>query len=234
MKKLVSRILTTAMAVALAGSLTACGGGSDSSGTYTNVIDSKTYFSAAEVVADMPEAESRPDGSAANVPLRGLMPLLDSRVAAEVETLSGGAMPDSAGVAEYYTVSLKLDGGKYTLTKKFNIDNSYSAEALTGMLNGKESVMELTFSGAYTEADGKVTLSVPEKIVANMLPCGDVASNYTRFAGGFENVEVTQADADLFPGKFFNYFSSLYFVDSGAASEMTVTVDKDANTFAIQ
>lgn len=229
MKK-ASKLLALVLAVAsLCTLLTACGG-NDVSGKYTQTIDSKSYFSAQEVKNDMPEKEKRPDGSDAMVGFNRLFGMLDSRVADDVAGTSS-----AAGVSDYYTVTLELSGDTYKLTKSFKVDMDYVSDQVKGMMGGEaeKPTLTLTFSGAYTAKDTTVTLEVPTQVDAKISPVAGMADNYTRFGGTYFNVSETTASADSFPGRFFNYFNTPYFVESGSASAMTVTVDKEAGTFSI-
>lgn len=226
MKKKLFRLSALVLATAIAAALTGCSG-SDVSGTYTAVYDSKAYYSASEVQNDMPENEMRPDGSSAMVPFRRLMPMLDSRVTDEVNAATGGGeMPETANVSDYYTVTLTLEDGSYTLTKRFDFNLDNVNDSVKDMLiEGEVPLLELEFTGTYTaEKDGKVTLGTPSKVVANVSPCGQ-ASAYSRFGGGYEDIEAVEASDGEYPGKFFYYFNTPYFVENSAISEMTVTVD---------
>ncbi len=229
MKK-ASKLLALALSAAsLCTLLTACGG-KDVSGTYTQTVDSKTYFSAQEVKNDMPETEKRPDGSEAMVAFNRLFGMLDSRVVDDVAGTSA-----SAGVSDYYTVDLELSGDNYKLTKSFKVDMDYVDDQVKGMMGGEadKPTLSLTFTGTYTAKDSTVTLEVPTQVDAQISPVAGMADSYTRFGGTYMNVSETTASADGFPGRFFNYFNTLYFVESSSTSAMTVTVDKDAGTFSI-
>ena len=225
-RKLLAIALTAATLCTL---LTACGG-KDVSGTYTQTINSKTYFSAQEVKNDMPETEKRPDGSEAMVAFNRLFGMLDSRVAEDVAGTSS-----AAGVSDYYKVSLELSGDKYKLTKSFNVDMDYVSDQVKGMMGGEadKPTISLTFTGTYTAKDSTVTLEVPTQVDAQVSPVAGMADSYTRFGGTYMNTSETTASTDGFPGRFFNYFNILYFVESSGTSAMTVTVDKNAGTFSI-
>lgn len=229
MKK-TSKLLALALtAASLCTLLTACGG-KDISGKYTQTVDSKAYFSAQDVKNDLPETEKRPDGSEAMVPFGRLFAMLDSRVADDVAGTSA-----SAGVSDYYNVTLELSGGKYKLTKSFNVDMDYVSDQVKGMMGGEadKPTLSLTFSGSYTAKDSTVTLEAPTQVDAQVSPVAGMADNYTRFGGTYMNTSETTASTDGFPGRFFNYFNTLYFVESSGTSAMTVTVNKDAGTFSI-
>lgn len=229
MKK-TSKLLALALtAASLCTLLTACGGKSVS-GTYTQTVDSKTYFSAQEVKNDMPETEKRPDGSDAMVPFSRLFGMLDTRVAEDVAGTSA-----SAGVSDYYNVSLNLSDGKYKLTKSFNVDMDYVFDEVKGMMGGdlEKPTISVTFSGSYTAKDSTVTLEVPTQVDTQVSPVAGMADNYTRFGGTYMDVSETTASSDEFPGRFFHYFNTLYFVESSDITSMTVTVNTDANTFSI-
>lgn len=229
MKK-TSKFLALALtAASLCALLTACGG-KDVSGKYTQTMDSKTYFSAQEVKNDMPETEKRPDGSDAMVPFSRLFGMLDSRVAEDVAGTSA-----SAGVSDYYNISLELSGGKYKLTKSFNVDMDYVFDEVKGMMGGEaeKPTISVTFSGSYTAKDSTVTLEVPTQVDAQVSPVAGMADNYTRFGGTYLNTSETTASTDGFPGRFFYYFNTPYFVESSSTSTMTVTVDTNAGTFSI-
>ncbi len=229
MKK-ASKLLALALAAASLGALLNACGGKDVSGTYTQTVDSKTYFSAQEVKNDMPETENRPDGSEAMVAFSRLFSMLDSRVADDVAGTSS-----AAGVSDYYKVSLELSGDKYKLTKSFNVDMDYVSDQVKGMMGGEadKPTLSLTFSGAYTAKDSTVTLEVPTQVDAQVSPVAGMADSYTRFGGTYMNTSETTPSTDGFPGRFFNYFNTLYFVEGSGTSSMTVTVDKDAGTFSI-
>ncbi len=228
MKK-ASKLLALALAAAsLCTLLTACGG-KDVSGTYTKTLDSKSYFSAQEVKNDMPEAEKRPDGSEAMVPFIRLFGMLDTRVSEDVAGTSS-----AAGVSDYYNVKLELSGGKYKLTKSFNVDMDYVFDEVKGMMGGgaDKPTLSLTFSGTYTTDGDKVTLEAPTQVDAQVSPVAGMADNYTRFGGTYMDISETTADSEAFPGRFLHYFNTLYFVESNDISAMTVTVDKNAGTFS--
>lgn len=229
MKK-VRKFLTIALTAATLGTLLTACGGKDVSGTYTQTIDSKTYFSAQEVKNDMPETEKRPDGSEAMVPFIRLFGMLDTRVSEDVAGTSS-----AAGVSDYYNVKLELSGGKYKLTKSFNVDMDYVFDEVKGMMGGgaDKPTLSLTFSGSYTAKDSAVTLEAPTQVDAQISPVAGMADNYTRFGGTYMDVSETTADSEAFPGRFLHYFNTLYFVESSSISSMTVTVDKDAGTFSI-
>ena len=100
LNKLVALVMAVLTACAL---LVACGGGAKVDGTYTVALDSNTYFAAQEVKNDLDGTDKRPDGSDAQVGFSRLFGMLDSRVA------------EGTAVAAYYTATLTLNGGNYTL-----------------------------------------------------------------------------------------------------------------------
>lgn len=228
MKK-VSKLVSLALAAAsICTILTSCGS-KTVTGKFTQTIDSKTYFSAAAVQADLPDEEFRPDGTKANVPLKMLLPMLEDRVADDVAGTSA-----SAGVAEYYTVTLDLADGKYTLTKTINVDPAHVSEAVQAMISADyDPTISVEFSGSYTGEDTTVTLDVPTQVIAKVSPTAGIADAYTRFGGTNMDVTATESSNDSYPGKFFYYFNTPYFCLSDSVSSMTVTVDKNAGTFTI-
>ena len=229
MKK-ASKLLAVALAAASLGTLLTACSGKDLSGTYSQIIDSKTYFSAQEVKSDMPETEQRPDGSEAMVPFARLFSMLDSRVVDDVAGTS-----TSAGVSDFYTVSLELSGGKYKLTKSFKIDMEYVSAAVKDMMGGSadKPIISLTLSGTYTADGNKITLEAPAQVDAQVSPVAGMADSYTRFGGTYMDVSETVASSDSFPGRFLHYFNTLYFVESDDISSMVVTVDKDTGNFSV-
>lgn len=227
MKKTVKLLALALGAASLCGALSACSGGVD--GEYAIAMDSKTYFSAQEVINDMPETELRPDGSEAMVPFVRLFPMLDSRVTDDVAGTSA-----EAGVADFYDVNLTLDGESYTLTKHFNFDMEYvSADVKDMMSTADAPSIEVSFTGSYTADGDTVTLAAPTGITANVTPVAGIADSYTRFGGTYMDVTETAAADDTYPGKFFYYFNTPYFVENADISDMTVTLDKEAGTFSI-
>lgn len=216
--KLVALVMAVLTACAL---LVACGGGAKVDGTYTVKLDSATYFAAQEVKNDIEGTDKRPDGSDAQVPFSRLFGMLDGRVA------------DGSGVPEYYTATLVLNGGNYTLTKKINVDIDHVNDAVKGMMSSDLPMLELKFTGKYTVDSGKVTLEVPTKVDAQISPVAGMADAYTRFGGTFTDVSADAADAETYPGKFFYYFNTLYFVENAAVSPMTLTLDSANSTFTI-
>ena len=216
LKKIAALLL---VAVTMCAILASCGGKSVD-GTYTVTLDSKTYFAAQEVKNDMPETEKRPDGIDAMVPFSRLFGMLDDRISGD-------------GVTGYYSVTLQLTNGNYTLTKKINVDMAHVTQQVKDMMTGDSPVLELTFSGTY-KADGtKVTLNAPTKVEGNVSPVAGMADNYTRFGGTYTDVSETSSAADAYPGKFFYYFNTLYFVENSSVADMAVTVDQDNSTFTI-
>lgn len=219
MKKL-KKIAALVLSVATVCTMLAACGGKKVDGTYTAKLDSKTYFAAQEVKNDMPETEKRPDGTDAMVPFSRLFGMLDDRIAGD-------------GVTDYYTATLELSGSNYKLTKKINVDMDHVSDQVKGMMSGDSPVLELTFSGTF-KADGtKVTLAAPTKVEGNVSPVAGMADAYTRFGGTYTDLSETSADADMYPGKFFYYFNTLYFVENAAVSDMTVTLDQQNNSFSI-
>jgi hypothetical protein len=216
MKKTIALILAVISVVAL---LASCGG-PKVDGTYTVSLGSNDYFAAQAVKNDLESTDKRPDGSDAQVPFSRLFGMIDTRVA------------EGTNVADYYTATLTLNGGTYKLTKKIAVDNDYVSDAVKGMMSTDIPMLELTFTGSYTADGTKVTLSVPTKVDANVTPVAGMADAYTRFGGTYVGESADAADADAFPGKFFYYFNTLYFVENAAVSEMTVTVDSANGTFA--
>lgn len=218
LNKLVALVMAVLTACAL---LVACGGGAKVDGTYTVALDSNTYFAAQEVKNDLDGTDKRPDGSDAQVPFSRLFGMLDSRVA------------EGTAVADYYTATLTLNGGNYTLNKKIAVDMTYVNDAVKGMMSTDLPMLELTFTGKYTVDGGKVTLEVPTKVDAQVTPVAGMADAYTRFGGTYTDVSADAADDTNFPGKFFYYFNTLYFVENAAVSPMTLTVDAANSTFTI-
>lgn len=218
LKKMIAAAAAVLMACSL---LTACGGSAKVDGTYTVKVGSEAYFAAQEVKNDTEQTDKRPDGSDAQVPFSRLFGMLDSRVA------------EGTDVPDYYTATLVLSGETYTLTKKIAVDMEYVNDSVKDMMSTELPMLELTFSGKFTTEDGKVTLAVPTKVDAMVTPVAGMADAYTRFGGTYTDVSAEEADAEQFPGKFFYYFNTLYFVESSAVSSMTVTVDSANGTFSI-
>ncbi|MBR1814469.1 MAG: hypothetical protein IJ773_11670 [Lachnospiraceae bacterium] len=220
LKKLVS-LVAAALTVCLL--MAACGGstGAKVDGTYTVKLDSNAYFEAEEVKNDLGQTDKRPDGTDAQVGFSRLFGMLDDRVA------------DKSGVPEYYTATLVLSGDSYKLTKKIAVDMDHVSDSVKGMISSGTPVLELTFSGKFTSADGKVTLAVPARVDANISPVAGMADAYTRFGGTYTDVSADAADAESYPGKFFYYFNTLYFVENSAVAEMTVTIDGNNGTFTM-
>ena len=219
--KMMTRLLALLIALCAALSLVACGGGAKVDGTYTVALDSNTYFAAQEVKNDLDSTDKRPDGSDAQVPFSRLFGMLDGRVA------------EGTAVADYYTATLTLNGGNYTLTKKIAVDMDHVNDAVKGMMSTEIPMLQLTFTGKYTVDGGKVTLEVPTKVDAQVTPVAGMADAYTRFGGTFTDVSADAADDTHFPGTFFYYFNTLYFVENEAVSPMTLTVDAANSTFTI-
>ena len=221
------KLIAAVSAILMAGSiLVACGGNGGNAaskvdGTYTVKVGSVAYFAAQEVKNDIEQTDKRPDGSDAQVAFSRLFGMLDDRVA------------EGTDVADYYTATLTLAGDSYTLTKKIAVDLEHVSEAVKGMMSTDIPMLELTFSGKFTNDNGKVTLAVPTKVDANVTPVAGMADAYTRFGGTYTDVSAEAADAEQFPGKFFYYFNTLYFVENTAVEAMTVTVDSANGTFTI-
>jgi hypothetical protein len=230
MKKMIAIVLIAVMMMAVA-----CAGAPKVSGTVTQTINSKDYYAAQEVKNDMPENEMRPDGSNAMVGFRRLMPMLDTRTEADVAQVTGGDAPATPGVENYYTATLTLKDGKYSLEKSYHFDREYVFSSVLAMLLDDETpTMQLTFSGSYTvEKDGTVILAAPESVYCNVAPCGQ-ASAYSRFGGGYEDVTETVASETEYPGKFLYYFNTPYFVVSEKISAQSVTVDTANGTMTIK
>ncbi len=218
LRKLTALVMAVLTACAL---LVACGGGAKVDGTYTVKLDSNTYFAAQEVKNDLESTDKRPDGSDAQVAFSRLFGMLDDRVA------------DGSGVPEYYTATLVLNGGNYTLTKKIAVDLDHVSDAVKGMMSTEIPMLELTFTGKYTVDSGKVKLDMPAKVDAQVTPVAGMADAYTRFGGTFTDVSAEASDPEQFPGKFFYYFNTLYFVEGMSLTPMTVTVDSANGTFTI-
>ncbi|MBQ4381191.1 MAG: hypothetical protein II794_00470 [Oscillospiraceae bacterium] len=215
MKKTIALVLAALM---LCAALASCGG-PKVDGTYTVSMDSVSYFSTQAVKNDREGTDMRPDGSEARVPFSTLFGMLDTRVGKNEK------------VDNYYTVSLELKDGSYKLVKKFAVNLDYVADAVKGMMSSEIPTLELTFTGKYTADGTKVTLAVPTKVEANVSPVAGMADAYTRFGGTYMGESASAADPDVFPGKFFYYFNTLYFIENSAVSEMTVTVDAANGTF---
>lgn len=201
--------------------LTACGSGAKVDGTYSATLDSKAYFEAQEVKNDLDSTDKRPDGSDAQVPFSRLFGMLDSRVA------------EGTAVADYFTATLVLSGDTYKFTKKIAVNMDYVNDSVKGMMSTDIPILELTFNGKFTVDGSKVTLAVPTKVDANVTPVAGMADAYTRFGGTYTDVSADASDAEAFPGKFFYYFNTLYFVENADVSPMTVTVDSANKTFTI-
>ena len=218
--KQVRKILALLLASALLCTLLASCGGKSVDGTYTVTMDSKSYFDAQEVKNDMPDTELRPDGTEAMVPFSRLFGMLDDRIGGD-------------GAPGYYTATLTITGESYTLTKKISIDMDHVSDAVKDMMTADTPILELTFSGTCSADGTSVTLSAPTKVDANVTPVGGMADAYTRFAGTYVGESVSDVDDQMYPGKFFYYFNTLYFVENAAVSDMTVTVDAENSTFTV-
>ena len=109
----------------------------------------------------------------------------------------------------------------------------YVNDSVKGMMSTDIPILELTFNGKFTVDGSKVTLAVPTKVDANVTPVAGMADAYTRFGGTYTDVSADASDAEAFPGKFFYYFNTLYFVENADVSPMTVTVDSANKTFTI-
>ncbi|MBQ9189656.1 MAG: hypothetical protein IJ138_10055 [Clostridia bacterium] len=216
-----NKLVALVMAVLTACVLFVACGGAKVDGAYTVALDSNTYFAAQEVKNDLDSTDKRPDGSDAQVPFSRLFGMLDGRVA------------EGTAVADYYTATLTLNGGNYTLTKKIAVDMDHVNDAVKGMMSTDIPMLELKFTGKYTVDSGKVTLDVPTKVDAQVSPVAGMADAYTRFGGTFTDVSADAADDTNFPGKFFYYFNTLYFVENAAVSPLTLTVDAANSTFTI-
>lgn len=214
MKRIIALILAI---VSVAMLLTACGTKAD--GTYTATVSSNDYFAASAVKSNMEGGDKRPDGSDAMVPFSSLFGMIDTRIG------------EGTNIADYYTATLTLSGSTYKLVKKINVNMDYVADAVKDMMSTDIPMLELTFSGSFKADGNTVTLSVPTKVVANVTPVAGMADAYTRFGGTFVGESADSADAESYPGKFFYYFNTLYFVESTAISEMTVTIDSANKTF---
>ena len=230
MKKTISIMLIATLLI----TAVACAGTPDVSGTYTQTINSADYYAAQEVKNDMPENEMRLDGSNAMVGFRRLMPMLDTRTEADVAQVTGGEKPATPGVENYYTATLTLKDGKYSLEKSYHFDREYVFSSVLSMLLDDETpTLKLTFSGSYSvEKDGTVILAAPESVLCNVAPCGQ-ASAYSRFGGGYEDITETTASDTEYPGKFLYYFNTPYFVISEKISAQSVTLDTTNGTMTI-
>ena len=96
-----------------------------------------------------------------------------------------------------------------------------------------QALLDNPTTGCLVVEGGKVTLEVPTKVDAQVTPVAGMADAYTRFGGTFTDVSADAADAETYPGKFFYYFNTLYFVENAAVSPMTLTVDSANSTFTI-
>ncbi len=227
MKKLKTMI---AVLVAAATLCVACfaltGCGENAEGTYTVAMDSKTFFGAQEVKDDIASCPGK------YVKINQLyMMMCPSLMNAE----GNMDVQQAKNVENYYIVKLELKGGNYTLTK--TVKTEEAGKKLTGYEGEGDLAVTLTFTGKYTEDKSdktKVTLATPDKVTGRVVVAGAGAA-YCRFSANYANIDVPVADIDdiLYPGKFFYYFNSMYFVDCGDTFEaMTVTIDKEATTFA--
>ncbi len=225
-KKITSCALALSCLTAVCASMTSCGATID--GTYTTVIDSATYFKNAEVQDDIAADPGK------YVKIDRLYKHLNSN-AFDIDKDGNATIKQNGGVEDFYTATLTLDSTSYTLTKSIKIDTTTELYAAMGISDGKTAKMELTFSGTFENNKGVITLQKPDRVTGTMLISGAGAA-YTRFGANFETVDVSSADADdiMYPGKFFYYFDSLYFVDTGKYEAMDVTVSKDTMTFTVE
>lgn len=225
-KKIVSCALALSCLTAVCTSMTSCGATVD--GTYTTVVDSATYFKNEEVKADLAADPGK------YVKFDRMYSHLNSNIAdiGEGRTFT---IKESGGVADFYTATLVLESTTYTLTKSIKVDPTTERYAAMGIPEGKTAKMKLTFSGTFENNKGVITLQKPDRVTGTMLISGAGAA-YTRFGANFETVDVSSADADdiMYPGKFFYYFDSLYFVDTGKYEDMNVSVSKDTMTFTVE
>ena len=208
---IVTLVATFALALACL-AFTACG--ETEKGTYTTVIASHDYYAVQSVKDYMTNNPGK------YVKTEQLFQMLNSDIATE------GEFKTSGGVADYYTVKLELkEGNKYTLTKQFKMGEN--AGAMTQMPEDKKPEIRLEFHGDYTVDGDKVTLKAPESLTGNFVAAGE-GIVYTHFAKNCENINLKKADMDdiEYPGKFFYYFNTQYFVISETVTDMTVTLDK--------
>lgn len=228
LKKALALALASASVATVMVGLTACGG-KKVDGTYTVTVDSVSYFTNAEVKSDLAADPGR------HVKLDKLYTFLNGNIADKDADGNYVIKTSGTGVADFYTAKLVLSGTTYTLTKSIKVDKTAATYASLGLPEDKSACMELVFSGSFTNDKGTVTLTKPEKVTGNMTLAGAGAA-YTRFGANFEEVDVAAADYDdiMYPGKFFNYFDSMYFVDTAKYEDMTVTVVTDTMTFSVQ
>lgn len=225
-KKIVSCALALSCLTAVCASMMSCGATID--GTYTTVVDSATYFKNEEVKADIAADPGK------YVKIDQLFKILNSNIA-DIDKDGNATIKESGGVGDFYTATLTLDSTSYTLTKSIKIDSTTDFYPSLGLPEGQKAKMELTFSGTFENNKGVITLQKPDRVTGTMIIAGAGAA-YTRFGGNFETIDVSSADADdiMYPGKFFYYFDSLYFVDTGKYEAMDVTVSKDTMTFTVE
>lgn len=225
-KKAIALVLASASLATVMVGATSCGKKID--GTYTVVVDSVSYFNNAEVKSDLAADPGK------YVKLDKLYTYLNGNIA-EKDGDNYVIKTSGTGVADFYTAKLDLSGSTYTLTKTIKVDTTAATYSSLGLPEDKTACMELVFSGSFTSEKETVTLAKPEKVTGNMTLAGAGAA-YTRFASNFEEIDVSSADYDdiMYPGRFFNYFDSLYFVDTTKYEDMTVVVSTDTMTFSVQ
>lgn len=137
----------------------------------------------------------------------------------------------------FYTATLVIDGDNYTLTKQIMFDTEKLASG-SAVGYDKDAEMKLIFAGSVEESDGGVTLKAPVS-VKGKVTFGSQGATYSRFGGQFAEIDLTESDKDdlIYPGKFFWFFNTMYFVENAEVKDMTVELNADnadAMTFSVK
>lgn len=217
--------------------LAGCGGSSVSvAGTYTQSLSSGEYYSE-ETVQDFLDTHGFSGQIASFWALEDFWGSLTAGILDDE-----GEFLTSGGVEDYYTATLTLDdSGSYSLTKEIKVDSKddESSGLVTSLgftSDSSDAAVTLTFSGTYTADGSSVTLAAPTALTGSVVTVGvDSMAGYFPFEGNYAEISVTSDEADdlLYPGKFFYYFNGLYFTESDAFTEMTVTVDTETSALTI-